>query len=143
MKPNFTQLEFMNELFTPHAQTFPFLNDVMEKHKDKKFHFIIGGTVGLSLDDIRITDKNGNTVEDVVWEPINPKKSSDYVLSEKESGIYSLYSSNNIFISTKSAYCPYDYTISLQKCELCLENICGEPACVKGCPNRAIVYEER
>ena len=114
MKPNFTQLEFMNELFTPHAQTFPFLNDVMEKHKDKKFHFIIGGTVGLSLDDIRITDKNGNTVEDVVWEPINPKKSSDYVLSEKESGIYSLYSSNNIFISTKSAYCPYDYTISLK-----------------------------
>lgn len=30
-----------------------------------------------------------------------------------------------------------------QKCELCLENACGEPACVKGCPNRAIVYEER
>ena len=30
-----------------------------------------------------------------------------------------------------------------QKCELCLENTCGEPACVKGCPNRAIVYEER
>lgn len=29
------------------------------------------------------------------------------------------------------------------KCELCLENACGEPACVKGCPNRAIVYEER
>ncbi len=30
-----------------------------------------------------------------------------------------------------------------QKCELCLENACGAPACVKGCPNRAIVYEER
>ena len=30
-----------------------------------------------------------------------------------------------------------------QKCELCLENSCGEPACVKGCPNRALVYEER
>lgn len=30
-----------------------------------------------------------------------------------------------------------------QKCELCLENACGEPACVKGCPNRALVYEER
>lgn len=30
-----------------------------------------------------------------------------------------------------------------QKCELCLENSCGEPACAKGCPNRAIVYEER
>ena len=31
----------------------------------------------------------------------------------------------------------------MQKCELCLQNACGEPACVKGCPNRAIVYEER
>lgn len=32
---------------------------------------------------------------------------------------------------------------AVQKCELCLENSCGTPACVKGCPNRAIVYEER
>ena len=31
----------------------------------------------------------------------------------------------------------------MQKCELCLSNSCGEPACVTGCPNRAIVYEER
>ncbi len=31
----------------------------------------------------------------------------------------------------------------MQKCELCLENACGKPACVTGCPNRAIVYEER
>ena len=31
----------------------------------------------------------------------------------------------------------------MQKCELCLENSGGEPACVKNCPNRAIVYEER
>lgn len=44
--------------------------------------------------------------------------------------------------------CPYgalsvSESGTVQKCELCLENICGEPACVKGCPNRAIVYEER
>jgi carbon-monoxide dehydrogenase iron sulfur subunit len=32
---------------------------------------------------------------------------------------------------------------AVQKCELCLENSCGSPACVQGCPNRAIVYEER
>ena len=31
----------------------------------------------------------------------------------------------------------------MQKCELCLQNSCGAPACVQGCPNRAIVYEER
>ena len=44
--------------------------------------------------------------------------------------------------------CPYgslapDESGVMQKCELCLQNTCGEPACVKGCPNRAIVYEER
>ena len=32
---------------------------------------------------------------------------------------------------------------AVQKCELCMENARGEPACVKGCPNQAIVYEER
>ena len=31
----------------------------------------------------------------------------------------------------------------MQKCELCLNNSSGEPACVKGCPNKAIVYDER
>ena len=31
----------------------------------------------------------------------------------------------------------------MQKCELCLKNQAGAPACVKGCPNGAIVYEER
>lgn len=31
---------------------------------------------------------------------------------------------------------------AVQKCELCLQNAGGEPACVKGCPNRAIVFEE-
>lgn len=44
--------------------------------------------------------------------------------------------------------CPYG-ALSLggdgvmRKCELCLSNACGEPACVSGCPNRGIVYEER
>ncbi len=31
----------------------------------------------------------------------------------------------------------------IKKCDLCLSNGRGEPACVQGCPNRAIVYEER
>ena len=43
--------------------------------------------------------------------------------------------------------CPYgamfqDANGAVQKCELCMGNTCREPACVKGCPNRAIVYEE-
>jgi len=46
------------------------------------------------------------------------------------------------------ALCPYG-AISpsedgpMQKCELCLETAAGTPACAAGCPNGAIVYEER
>ncbi len=44
--------------------------------------------------------------------------------------------------------CPYGAVSQngdgvVQKCELCLQNSFGAPACVQGCPNRAIVYEER
>ncbi len=44
--------------------------------------------------------------------------------------------------------CPYGSLApgengTMQKCELCTQNSFGEPACVKGCPNRAIVFDER
>ena len=43
--------------------------------------------------------------------------------------------------------CPYGAIVRgehgvVEKCELCLKNSTGSPACVAGCPNRAIVYEE-
>ena len=44
--------------------------------------------------------------------------------------------------------CPYGAVTAGEdgtalKCELCLNNTRGEPACVQGCPNNAIVFEER
>lgn len=44
--------------------------------------------------------------------------------------------------------CPYGAVMpsgsgAIQKCELCVKNSFGTPACVQGCPNKAIVYEER
>ena len=44
--------------------------------------------------------------------------------------------------------CPYGAVMQsetgvAQKCELCLNNSKGAPACVAGCPNGAIVFEER
>lgn len=32
---------------------------------------------------------------------------------------------------------------AIQKCELFQKNDFGQPMCVQGCPNKAIVYEER
>ena len=44
--------------------------------------------------------------------------------------------------------CPYGAVSpsddgAVQKCELCVKTASGVPACVRGCPNGAIVYEER
>ena len=44
--------------------------------------------------------------------------------------------------------CPYGCIMPaedgqvIQKCELCIKNAEGSPACVKGCPNKAIVFED-
>jgi carbon-monoxide dehydrogenase iron sulfur subunit len=44
--------------------------------------------------------------------------------------------------------CPYGAVSpsedgAVQKCELCVKMTAGTPACVTGCPNGAIVFEER
>lgn len=44
--------------------------------------------------------------------------------------------------------CPYGAVMPspegvVQKCELCTKNAGGKPVCVQGCPNQAIVFEER
>ena len=45
--------------------------------------------------------------------------------------------------------CPYGAVVpdgdghAADKCELCTQSTSKKPACVEGCPNRAIVFEER
>lgn len=68
-------------------------------------------------------------------------------LSRKD-GVISIDHNKCVGCLTCILVCPYGAVAEgahgvVQKCELCLENSCGEPACVKGCPNKAIVYEER
>ena len=67
---------------------------------------------------------------------------------KKENGVIKIDNNKCIGCLTCILVCPYGAVSEgkngvAQKCELCLENSCGEPACVKGCPNRALVYEDR
>ena len=66
----------------------------------------------------------------------------------KEDGMIRVNQDKCVGCLTCVLVCPYGALAPnengvMQKCELCLENACGEPACVTGCPNRAIVYEDR
>lgn len=66
----------------------------------------------------------------------------------KDNGVVKIDYDKCIGCLTCILVCPYGAISKsdkgvVQKCELCLENSCGAPACVKGCPNNAIVYEER
>ncbi|MBO4326381.1 MAG: 4Fe-4S binding protein [Clostridia bacterium] len=63
-------------------------------------------------------------------------------------GVVSIDKNKCVGCFTCMLVCPYgalapDGDGVMQKCELCVKNACGTPACVAGCPNRAIVFEER
>lgn len=80
-------------------------------------------------------------------EPLCVKSCISGALSQKD-GVISIDRQKCVGCFTCVLACPYG-TLSqsesgvMQKCELCLKNACGAPACVTGCPNNAIVYEER
>ncbi len=68
-------------------------------------------------------------------------------ISKKE-GVVEIDQTKCVGCLTCVLVCPYGALAPnkggiMQKCELCLKNASGSPACVKGCPNQAIVYEER
>ena len=68
-----------------------------------------------------------------------------------ENGIITIDKNRCVGCYTCVLTCPYGCIVidsandgkTITKCELCVKNSCGEPACVKGCPNKAIVFEER
>lgn len=81
-------------------------------------------------------------------DPLCVKSCIAGALSKDENGTVKVDKSKCVGCLTCILVCPFGSmsvgeTGVAQKCELCLENACGEPACVTGCPNGAIVYEER
>ena len=66
----------------------------------------------------------------------------------KEDGVIKIDRNKCVGCLTCVLVCPFGAVIegaqgAVQKCELCLENTVGCPACVAGWPNLAIRYEER
>ena len=81
-------------------------------------------------------------------DPICVKSCIAGAISKDADGVVRIDQEKCVGCMTCVLVCPYGAVAPnengvMQKCELCLQNSCGEPACVKGCPNRAIVYEER
>ena len=70
-------------------------------------------------------------------------------LSRGEDGVVRIDRDRCVGCFTCVLVCPFGAVLPAQdggvaqKCALCTDNLCGEPNCVKHCPNNAIVYEER
>lgn len=80
-------------------------------------------------------------------EPLCVKSCISGALSKQDGAIF-IDTDKCVGCYTCVLACPYGCIMPteegpVQKCELCMKNAAGAPACVAGCPNRAIVYEER
>lgn len=80
-------------------------------------------------------------------DPICVKSCISGALSKRD-GVVCIDSKKCVGCLTCILVCPYGAVVqgengAVQKCELCINNSFGSPACVAGCPNRAIVFEER
>ena len=100
----------------------------------------------------RIQIEEGNGVNFAVScrhcdEPLCVKACISGALSKKD-GVIVCDRDQCVGCYTCILVCPYGCILPteegpVQKCELCMNSRPGKPACVEGCPNRAIVYEER
>ena len=115
------------------------LTDMVKALKDKEIHPRIrveeSGNITYALSCRHCTD------------PICVRSCISGALSKKDGAVV-IDKNKCVGCFTCVLVCPYGAVVesesgAAQKCELCLENSCGSPACVKGCPNKAIVYEDR
>ena len=69
-------------------------------------------------------------------------------LSKDENGVVHIDKEKCVHCFTCVLVCPYGAIVptddgAVTKCDLCTSTTDGKPHCVQGCPNNAIVFEER
>lgn len=69
-------------------------------------------------------------------------------LSKDENGVVHIDKEKCVHCFTCVLVCPYGAIVptddgAVTKCDLCTSTTDGKPHCVSGCPNNAIVFEER
>lgn len=80
-------------------------------------------------------------------EPLCVKSCISGALTKKD-GVITIDTEKCVGCFTCVLVCPYGAVSqgengAVQKCELCIKTYGGVPQCVRGCPNNAIVFEER
>ncbi len=103
---------------------------------------------------IRVEDGNGDGKNNITFavscrhchDPICAKSCISGALTVRD-GAVTIDRSRCVGCYTCILVCPYgaiytDGEGAVIKCELCLSNQAGSPACVAGCPNRALTLEE-
>ena len=116
-----------------------------------------GDTMALALKGVKINPnirvEEGKNINFAVncrhcEEPLCVKGCITGALSRGEDGVITINKDKCIHCYTCIVSCPYGCIVpsdegAIQKCELCTKTHDGVPKCVQGCPNNAIVFEER
>jgi carbon-monoxide dehydrogenase iron sulfur subunit len=80
--------------------------------------------------------------------PLCVKSCITGALSRDENGVITIDQQKCVHCFTCVVSCPYGCVLptdsgAITKCQLCVSTSDGIPKCVQGCPNNAIVFEER